>query len=200
MIALRGIALHDESGLPLLRLPDLELQRGEGWWVQGPSASGKSQVLRLLAGLRRADVGVVERRVRVGLASRTAGLLANLSLKENLMLPLRFAGMHRPDAEARAESALERLGLAASGRLRPHLLGERSRKLALLARVWAWDPELVLIDEPHEDLDAADESLVLAVLEAWRAEGKALVVATERGAAPEGWRRFRLQAGAMMEV
>jgi NitT/TauT family transport system ATP-binding protein len=201
MMEALGVHLWNEAGLPLLRLPDCKLMSGEAWWILGPSGSGKSQLLRLAAGLRTPDAGVLERRAkRVGLASRTASLLANLSLKDNLMLPLRFEGLPRSQADARAEAALERFGIAASGRLRPHLLGERARKLGLFARVWAWEPELVLVDEPHEDLDAEDEALVDEALEAWRSQGKALVVVTERGAAPEGWRRFRLQAGTMVEV
>lgn len=194
MIALRAVVLRD-----LLRIPDLRLEAGDGWWIQGSSGSGKSQFLRMLAGLRTPDEGEVLREVpKLGLASRTAGLLANLGLMDNVTLPLRFSGVSRAEAEGRAEGILQRLEIAESGRLRPHLLGDRSRKLGLLARAWAWDPPVLLVDEPFEDLEDEDEAILMAVFREWRGEGRAVVVASDQGPS-EGWRNFVIEDGLMTE-
>ncbi len=150
--------------------------------VTGGSGSGKTRFLKALAGSARPLTGCVrcERPLRVGLALGRGGLLMNSTVMQNLMLPLRFQGMKREEALVRGRESLAQLGLQDVEDLRPHALSDRQRKLASLARVLAFDAELVLLDEPLEGLDARDLPRVRAVMTAWAGDpAKLLVVATE---------------------
>lgn len=150
--------------------------------VVGGSGSGKTRFLKALAGSTRPLTGCVrcEGTLRVGLALGRGGLLMNSTVMQNLTLPLRFQGMKREDAVARGREALAQFGLPDVEDLRPHALSDRQRKLASLSRVLAFDPDLVLLDEPLEGLDPRDFPRVKAVMAAWAGDpAKLLVVATE---------------------
>ncbi len=168
---------------PLARGLDLTFGTEQTLVVTGGSGSGKTRFLKALAGTVHPLEGRVvrEAKLRVGLALGRGGLLVNTTLLQNLMLPLRFHGMRKEEALERAEAAMAQLGLGSVGDLRPHALSDRQRKLGSLARVLAFDPDLVLLDEPLEALDPRDLPKVHALLETWSADAaKALVVATER--------------------
>lgn len=182
-IAVEGLRLEGPARGPLARGLDLTFGPEQALMVIGGSGSGKTRFLKALAGTVHPLEGRVvrESNVRVGLALGRGGLLVNTTLLQNLMLPLRFHGMRKEEALARAEAAMAQLGLSSVGDLRPHALSDRQRKLGSLARVLAFDPDLVLLDEPLEALDPRDLPKVRALLEAWRSDAaKALVLATER--------------------
>ena len=196
MIEIRGLACDSPEGRPLLEGLDLALARGGNLLVTGVSGSGKSRLLKVVAGTERPRSGRVQvggivlwpgdgvlalaGRVRMGFAFATGGLLSNLSLADNVALPLRFRGLPRDEVQARAEGALDRLGLRSVAGLRPHAVSAAARKHANLARVLALDPDLVLLDEPLEGLDAADRAIALELIQAWAADGACtLVIAAE---------------------
>lgn len=182
-IVIEGLRLEGPTRGPLARGLDLTFGTEQALLVTGSSGSGKTRLLKALAGTAHPLAGRVvrESHLRVGLALGHGGLLMNSTLLQNLTLPLRFQGMKREAAVERAEEAMAQLGLGPVGDLRPHALSDRQRKLGSLARVLAFDPDLVLLDEPLEALDPRDLPKVRAVLEAWTTDpAKALVVATER--------------------
>ncbi|MBI3132313.1 MAG: ATP-binding cassette domain-containing protein [Acidobacteria bacterium] len=182
-IVIEGLRLEGPTRGPLARGLDLTFGAEQALLVTGSSGSGKTRLLKALAGTAHPLAGRVEREshLRVGLALGRGGLLMNSTLLQNLTLPLRFQGMKREAAVERAEEAMAQLGLGPVGELRPHALSDRQRKLGSLARVLAFDPDLVLLDEPLEALDPRDLPKVRAVLEAWTTDpAKAVVVATER--------------------
>lgn len=199
MLSIRDLACDAPGGRPLLAALDLDLARGGSLLVTGGSGSGKSRLLQVIAGTaspRRGEVRVagiriwpgdgalaLAGRVQVGFAFATGGLLSNLSLADNAALPLRFRGMPAAEARARADSALARLGLEAVAGLRPHAVSGAARKHANLARVLALAPELVLLDEPLEGLDAADRGRVLELVAAWAADPACTVIIATEGAA-----------------
>jgi ABC-type transporter Mla maintaining outer membrane lipid asymmetry ATPase subunit MlaF len=199
MIHLHDLALDDPAGRVLLAGLDLAVAPGGNLLVTGPSGSGKSRLLKVLAGTERPAHGQVRiagrdlwpgggalalaGRVRVGFAFASGGLLSNLSLRENIALPLRFLGLPGAELERRTGGALERLRLQAVAGLRPHAVSAAARKHANLARVLALEPELVLLDDPLEGLDAADRTIAQDLIRAWADDTTCtLVIAAEEPA------------------
>lgn len=210
MLEIRGLAFDSPEGRLLLEGLDLTLARGGNLLVTGASGSGKSRLLKVIAGTERPRSGQVRiagadiwpgdgvltlaGRVRMGFAFAAGGLLSNLSLVDNVALPLRFRGLPRDEVQARAEGALERLGLRSVAGLRPHAVSGAARKHANLARVLALEPELALLDEPLEGLDTADRAVALELIQAWAADGACtLVIAAEEAQSFSSLEAERLQ-------
>jgi ABC-type transporter Mla maintaining outer membrane lipid asymmetry ATPase subunit MlaF len=196
MIDVRDLVLQAPDGRLLLEGLDLMVPRGGNLLLSGPSGGGKSGLLRVIAGTERPARGQVRvggrevwpgggvlalaGHVRMGFAFPSGGLLSNLSLRENLVLPLKFLGVPGAELERRAEGALARLNLQAVAGLRPHAVSASARRQANLARVLALDPELILLDDPLEGLDAADRALALRLIHAWAADRACtLIIAVE---------------------
>lgn len=159
---------------------------GDRLAVVGPSGSGKSSLLHLLAGLERPTSGTVtwpamaaSGRTGIGLVFQGDSLIPALDVTENAALPLVLAG--RPDAEAR-EAALVALALVDAAdladRLPEEISGGQAQRVAT-ARVLAQSPRLILADEPTGRLDHTTGARVLtALLTAADTTGAALVVTT----------------------
>ncbi|HEY7047871.1 MAG TPA: ABC transporter ATP-binding protein [Jatrophihabitantaceae bacterium] len=151
---------------------DLEIPEGKLVTLLGPSGCGKTTTLRLIAGLERADHGVIEiggqvvsdpaRRVFVGPHRRPIGIVfqsyaiwPHMSVIENVMFPLRVARPRPKRSVARAEAmeALELVGLADfATRPAPALSGGQQQRVAL-ARALVREPKVLLLDEPLSNLD-----------------------------------------------
>ena len=211
MIELSDLALAAPDGRLLLKDLELVVPRGGRQLLTGSSGSGKSRLLQVIAGtgkpLRgRVTVGgrllwpgdgalALAGAVEVGLAFARGGLLSNLSLRENLELPLRFRGLPAAEVAARVGAALDRLGLVSVAGLRPHALSASARKHGNLARVLALIPDLILLDDPLEGLDSADRATALEVIREWELDpGKTLVIAQEERDPFSGavWRCFAM--------
>ncbi len=159
---------------------------GETLVLVGPIEAG-SAVLRALVGIDRPDAGrarllgelpallprddAAALLARVGWHPRSGSLLANLTLRENLLLPLQFH--RRPSAAeaARATSAaLARFGLEEAADVRPEEVALPVRHRVALARATLLDPELLVLDDPLDDLEEAAAREVLSALAAWARE------------------------------
>jgi putative ABC transport system ATP-binding protein/lipoprotein-releasing system ATP-binding protein len=179
-----------------LQPTDCEVRPGETIAVAGPSGSGKSTLLHLLAGLDQPTVGSVTwpgigdgaalRPGPVAMIFQSPSLLAPLTVLENVAFPLMLDGLPRQQAERRARTALERLGLAElADKLPDEVSGGQAQRVAA-ARALAGRPRLVLAVEPTGQLDRASGAQVVgALLAAARQSGSALMVATHDPAVAE---------------
>ena len=182
-----------------LRIAGLAFRIGPGDMLVlvGPVEAG-SAVLRILLGIDLPDSGSArvlgEQAVtlprarsaallsRIGWYPRTGALLANLTLRENLLLPLQF---HRGPTEAEAEratsEALARFGLAEVPDVRPEEAPLPVRRRVALARALLLDPELLVLDDPLDDLEDDVAREVLTALSGWvRERRRGLLLTSHR--------------------
>ena len=181
-ISLRGVSkAFGRSGEAVVALDNinLEVTRGEFVCLVGASGCGKSTSLNLIAGLDRPTVGDVAVQGRTALMFQEAALFPWLTVRDNVALPLRLAGMGRDGRHRRAEELLEQVHLGGQGGRRPHELSGGMRQRAALARALAQDAEILLMDEPFGALDAMTRDLLHDELEqVWKSTGLTIVFVT----------------------
>ncbi len=197
MIALQRVAMHYALGatrIDVLRDVDLEIPAGQRVAVAGPSGSGKSSLLLLLAGLERPGAGRVLldgtdlatldrdaladlRRDRIGIVFQSFHLLPSLSALDNVALPLQIAGAR--DALPRARALLQRVGLGARLAHYPSQLSGGEQQRVAIARALVHRPAVLLADEPTGNLDDHTGALVRELLFELHAEfGSTMVLVT----------------------
>jgi putative ABC transport system ATP-binding protein len=160
----------------------LEIHRGERVAVMGPSGSGKSTLLNLICGLDEPTAGAVRidgvniasldddartrlRREKIGMVFQTFNLLATLTALENVSLPLRLQGASRREADRRAKTMLERVGLGGRVTHRPDELSGGERQRIAIARALVFHPPILLADEPTGNLDSKTGEEILGLLD-----------------------------------
>lgn len=148
----------------------LTVKRGEMVAVVGASGAGKSTLLHVLGALERPSAGRIElagqsvgglddeavarlRNRAVGFVFQFHHLLREFSALENVMMPLRIAGVAERIAQDRAEHLLERVGMTARRYHRPGAMSGGEQQRTAVARALAAEPVLLLADEPSGNLD-----------------------------------------------
>ncbi|KAA5834365.1 ABC transporter ATP-binding protein [Saccharopolyspora hirsuta] len=194
---LSGVDLHLSFGpTPALRGAALSIDAGEVVAVMGASGSGKSTLLHCLAGIRLPDSGSVRYRgtdltalsddersslrcAEFGFVFQFGQLVPELTVRENVALPLRLAGTKRREAEARADSWLDELGIAGVAGSRPGDISGGQGQRAALARALVAEPAVVFADEPTGALDSVGGEQVMGLLSrAARDTGAAVLLVT----------------------
>jgi len=189
---------HGEGAeaVPILRDVSFEVGEGEFVCVMGPSGSGKSTLLHLLSGLDNPNAGHIHlggsdlatladsartlvRRRTVGYVFQFFNLMPNLSVRENIGLPLAIAGAgHARDAKA-IELLCERLGLAGRLKAFPHQLSGGEMQRVSIARALIGGQPLLLCDEPTGNLSQKAGAEVMGLLrQACDDEGRAVMLVT----------------------
>jgi putative ABC transport system ATP-binding protein len=165
----------------VLRGIELALEAGSFVCVMGPSGSGKSTLLHLISGLDEPTAGTVEldgqdlarlslgaktllRRRTVGYVFQFFNLLPNLSVRENVSLPLAIAGQRDGAAHQAVPALLERFGIAARSQAFPHQLSGGEMQRTSIARALAGGQPLLLADEPTGNLSQQAGLEVMHVL------------------------------------
>lgn len=175
---------------------DVEIARGRFVAVTGKSGSGKSTLLHLVAGIDRPTSGSIlvdgtaiealdESRLaawrgrNVGVVFQSFQLLPTLTIAENVMLPIDFAGRLAPSAaRARALALLDEVGIRDQADKLPSALSGGQQQRAAIARALANDPPLVVADEPTGNLDSRTAALVLELLRGLTRRGTTVVMVT----------------------
>ncbi|MFJ3495355.1 ABC transporter ATP-binding protein [Streptomyces sp. NPDC086091] len=192
----RSLHFTHRDGSPALGGVSLGVRSGEILAVTGPRGSGKTALLRCLAGLSRAQRGEVWfdgvsvhtlgaiarerlRRDRFGWIDPAPALVPELNVWENTALPLILRGTGRGRAKGAALEWLDRLDIGPTARRRPHDLTQAQRQRVCLARALAAAPSVLFADEPTAPLHRTDRDQVLRTLtSAARSHGITVVLAT----------------------
>ena len=193
-IAARNLTLALGSGtaaVEILKGIDLAVPQGQTLALLGPSGSGKSSLMAVLAGLERASGGTLivagqdfamlgeddlarARRGRIGIVLQAFHLLPTMTALENVATPLELAGI--ADAAERARDELAAVGLGHRLSHYPAQLSGGEQQRVAIARATAPRPALIFADEPTGNLDGATGAAIIDLLFARRAESGATLV------------------------
>jgi ABC-type polar amino acid transport system ATPase subunit len=193
----RGVEIRRGARLIVQEL-SFVAARGELLALMGPSGTGKTSVLRAVAGLDPITAGTIEidglrlapgriprgRQLRdlqrrVGVVFQFHHLFAHMTALQNVWLaPVHVLKRPRAEAERQARELLELLGIADRASAMPHELSGGEAQRVAIARALAVDPPVLLMDEPTASLDQARRSDLAATLRQLAAQARTVVVAT----------------------
>lgn len=158
---------------------DLHIERGEFVCLIGPSGCGKSTILDLVAGLESPTFGTVDVDGRVAMMFQESALFPWLTVAGNIGVPLRLARIPRAQRKTRARELIATVNLDGFAGKRPHQLSGGMRQRAALARAFAQDADILLMDEPFGALDAMTRDVLHGELDALvRARGLTVLFVT----------------------
>jgi len=198
MISLDGVTkvfYTDEVETHALSNIQLEIKKGEYVSIAGPSGCGKSTLLSLLglldsptsgayaldgkpvANLTAGDRARIRNR-EIGFIFQSFNLIGDLSVIENVELPLTYRGMKAADRRARAQEALERVGMAHRAKHLPSQLSGGQQQRVAVARAVAGKPLILLADEPTGNLDSKSGEAVMELLRELHRDGATLCMVT----------------------
>jgi putative ABC transport system ATP-binding protein len=198
LIRLRGISkvfLTDEVETHALEDVDLEIQPGEFVSIAGPSGCGKSTLLAILGLLEEPTsgeyllkgqpvhrLGAADRaRIRnreIGFIFQAFNLIGDLTVLENVELPLAYRGLPSGQRRKMALEALERVGMAHRLKHYPSQLSGGQQQRVAVARALAGKPCILLADEPTGNLDSANSESVMDLLSELHKSGSTICMVT----------------------
>ncbi len=190
-----------------LRGVSLTIAAGEFVSIMGPSGSGKTTLMDILGCLARPTAGLYRlegrdvstlsdtdlarvRNRRIGFVFQTFNLLPRASARENVELPLVYAGVPRGERRRRAEAALEAVGLADRLAHQPNELSGGQRQRVAIARALVAEPALVFADEPTGNLDSRSGAEIMELFAGLNDRGVTLVLVTHDQAIAQRARRI----------
>ena len=198
LLQLEGITkVFEAEDVETHALSDVHLTVTPGEWVAivGPSGSGKTTLLAVLGLLDTAsrgtylldgksvlDLSPTERALvrnrHIGFIFQSFNLIGDLSVFENVELPLTYRGMPADERKARVEKALERVGMSHRARHMPGQLSGGQQQRVAVARAVAGDPLILLADEPTGNLDSKNGESVMQLLSELHQGGATLIMVT----------------------
>lgn len=170
VISIRGLKKAFDD-FEVLKGVDLDLYQGENLVVLGRSGTGKSVLIKIIAGLLKADEGTIEvlgrdvtklaprewdeLRLKIGFSFQNSALYDSMTVRENLEFPLsrHVKNLSRAEINRTVESTLEAVGLAQTADQMPSELSGGQRKRIGIARTVILKPDIMLYDEPTAGLD-----------------------------------------------
>jgi putative ABC transport system ATP-binding protein len=194
-IEAKGLVKRFKTGrayVEVLKSVDFDARHGDVTMVMGPSGSGKSTLIAALSGLLKPDEGTVRaleaddlwrlsngridrfRLDHCGFIFQGFNLFPALTARQQVMTALHYQGASKAEALARAQAALEEVGLGGKVNQRPSEMSGGEKQRVAIARALAKNPDLIFADEPTSALDGENGQVVIRLLRQ---------AATERGAA-----------------
>jgi putative ABC transport system ATP-binding protein len=216
VISVHGVSksFNGKRKVTALEQIDLEVARGEMLSIVGPSGSGKSTLLNLLGGLDRPSSGEIRidgraiaslsddeltrlRRDKIGFIFQFFNLLPSLNCAENVALPLHLKGLPRNKTTARAKELLDLVQLGHRLEHLPDELSGGERQRVAIARALAFDPPILLADEPTGNLDSHTGVEILNLIRDLHARlgATVLIVTHDSGVAESCPRTLTLRDG-----
>ncbi|MDR1966585.1 MAG: ABC transporter ATP-binding protein [Synergistaceae bacterium] len=220
IIEVRGLVKAYKSGDSELRALDgvsFSIDRGEFVAIMGPSGSGKSTTMNMLGCLDSPTEGVYMlngrdvsgmggdelahvRNATLGFVFQGFNLLPRLNALDNVALPLVYAGVDSRERARRAQTALEKVGLASRTRHRPNQLSGGQQQRVAIARALVGEAPVILADEPTGNLDTKTSAEIMALLCEINEEGHTVVLVTHEPDISEyASRTLRFRDGRLVE-
>ncbi len=174
---------------------NLEVEPGEFIAVMGPSGCGKSTLLNVLGMLDSPDAGTYEfdgenvagyaenrlaeiRKHNIGFIFQSFNLVDELTVAENVAMPLLYQKVAAKERDERVQAVLERVGIAHRADHRPQQLSGGQQQRVAVARAVISNPKLILADEPTGNLDSKNGEEVLDLLNQLNNEGTTIIMVT----------------------
>ena len=195
MEGIRKVFYTDEVETHALSEIHLDIQKGEYVAIAGPSGSGKSTLLAIMGLLDTPthgkyllntkaveDIGPSERaRIRnreIGFIFQSFNLIGDLTVYENVELPLTYRGMSSAERKQRVHDSLERVGMSHRTKHYPAQLSGGQQQRVAVARALAGSPSILLADEPTGNLDSRNAESVMELLRELHRDGATICTVT----------------------
>lgn len=195
MIELKNVSKEYEGGVKALDSISLTFAEGEVVVLKGMSGSGKSSMLSLIAGLSKPTEGEVIvdskhiskladhfatsfRRKNIGMIFQKYNLIADLSVKENILLPLVPLNLKSEELEKRLNRELERFALVSKKDTQVKKLSGGEQQRCAIARANINNPKIILADEPTANLDEKLSLEFIDSLREMKSEKRTIIIAT----------------------
>jgi len=173
----------------------LEINKGEFVAITGPSGCGKSTLLSIMGLMDSASEGDYQlanintsglkvdqrtqiRNEHIGYVFQSFNLIDNLTVFENVALPLEHRGTHSGEIKDRVEEVLIQVDMLHRQHYRPNQLSGGQQQRIAIARALVGNPDLILVDEPTGNLDSKNGDLVMALLKQLNMAGSTIVMVT----------------------
>ncbi|NOX97516.1 MAG: ABC transporter ATP-binding protein [Nitrospirae bacterium] len=214
---LKKTYLLGETSVEVLKDISLSFEEGDYAAIMGPSGSGKSTLLNLLGCLDRPSAGTYLlggidisrlsddalseiRSERIGFVFQSYNLISQLSVIENIEVPLFYQGRSPQECHRRSLELVEMVGLGQRAKHRQGELSGGERQRVAIARALANDPLIILADEPTGNLDSARGKEILNLMDMLNRQGKTIIMVThEDKVAARAKRIVRLKDGYLEE-
>ncbi|EPY06676.1 ABC transporter-like protein [Paenibacillus alvei TS-15] len=221
MLRVEGLSHSFKNGpetTQVLHSINFEVKRGEMVALLGSSGSGKSTLLNLMAGLMKptegsiyiADQDIVKlnenslaefRRKHIGFIFQAYELIANLTVRENVELPLIFQGVRPSERKQKAMRLLEQVGIPDKAELFTSQLSGGQQQRVSIARSLITEPSVIFADEPTGNLDTRTEEEIIAILKNLNetVDTTFIIVTHEMEVAEQTKRIITLKDGVLIE-
>lgn len=170
---------YDNGSVKALNGINLDIFEGEFVSIIGPSGSGKSTLLNMLGALDKPTIGKIFidgidlvrekdlsdfRKERIGFVFQLHNLIPNLSVSDNVQIPLLATDMSNKDMKRRVDEIISAVGLEDKKKQRPNKLSGGQRQRVAIARALVNNPSIILADEPTGSLDSKTGDMILNLL------------------------------------